>query len=176
MIDLSKRILPSAVEVGGEYYRIKTDYRYWLRFMQLLRPGALYGAFDFLYEDEIPQDRNAGLLALQHFAEPNNILPRGTGSDSGCRVLDYDIDSDYIYAAFLEQYGIDLLTVNLHYHIFRALLNGLHETKLNEIITDRLYTGDNAELRKARRAWELPDDEDETRALEEFNMLFKENT
>lgn len=46
-------------------------------------------------------------------------------------VLDYAIDADYIYAAFLSQYGIDLLDVKeLHWHKFLALFKGLKDDEM----------------------------------------------
>ena len=44
------------------------------------------------------------------------------------QVYSFQYDDDYIYAAFLEQYGIDLQDVeDLHWWKFRALFKGLRE-------------------------------------------------
>lgn len=94
-------------------------------------------------------------------------LPRSIGESFGGKILDYEIDADLIYAAFYEQYGIDLLAtdshghvVQIHWHIFLALLSGLHNTKLNEVMNCRCWTGDTKteygkQMQKLRNAWEL---------------------
>ena len=43
------------------------------------------------------------------------------------RVYDFEIDSELIYAAFMQQYKIDLSTVDLHWWKFKALFNSLSE-------------------------------------------------
>ena len=65
-----------------------------------------------------------------------------TASNSGQEKAPYDIryDGDYIYASFLQAYGIDLFDVQgkLHWKKFNALLSGLPEgTKFMEVIKIR---------------------------------------
>lgn len=49
---------------------------------------------------------------------------------------------DYIFAAFLQAYDIDLTEVNMHWYKFRALLQALPEkTMLSQIMSYRAYTG-----------------------------------
>ena len=86
MIDLTKKKLPQAIEVGGRFYRIKTDYRYWLRFLQIVKEPAMLDDFDFLYITDIPEDKQAGVDALVEFCFIKNPLPRPTGGNSDRRV------------------------------------------------------------------------------------------
>ena len=61
-----------------------------------------------------------------------------TNDDKVERIYDFRYDDFYIYAAFLQQYGIDLQDVEyLHWWKFRALLNGLEEGKFCKIIEYR---------------------------------------
>lgn len=177
MIDLTKKVLPSAVVVDGTYYKIKTDFRSWLRFSHIIKQDkSLLTDFDYLYEDKIPEDRQEGINALCDFYSAKNILPRRiTNNEETECIVDYDIDSDFIYAAFYEQYGIDLLTVSLHWHIFHALFYALHTTKLNDIIGYRVYQGDDKELLEMRQQWELfaGHTEESKQAIEEFDALLK---
>lgn len=56
------------------------------------------------------------------------------------RVLDYEQDFEYIYASFMQAYGIDLIDERgkLHWNKFKALINGLPKnTKIVEIISIR---------------------------------------
>lgn len=177
MIDLKKAKLPQAIDVGGSLYRIHTDYRYFLRLREhLAEKDVKAGDLDYMYIKEKPLDRLAGVKALIAFMTPPQELPRRTSDDNGEIVLDFAIDADYIYAAFMEQYGIDLLTARLHWYSFNALLHGLHDTELNNIINARLYkpSGRNDEYEKTKQrqyeAWRLPQpaDNEPDEALEDF--------
>lgn len=170
MIDLKKTGLPESVEVEGGLYYIQTSFKYWLRFLELLETkDTPPNDFDFMYKNKKPSNRLDGLFALVQFGNPPQILPRIQKGEAGEKVIDYTIDADYIYAAFLEQYGIDLVTSNMHWYKFQALFRGLHDTKLNEIIGYRLYehtggkkTDSDRQMEELRRAWELPLEADET--------------
>lgn len=182
MIDLKKAKLPQAVKVGGRFFAIHTDFKYILRFRELLSDkNAPLTAFDFMYINEIPAGRLEGINAIYEFMNPPRELPRSTGEESGDIVLDYDQDAPYIYAAFYEQYGIDLVDTRLHWYKFLALLHGLHDTELNRIIEARLWkpNGKNGEYEKQRQkqyeAWRLPQPEDNEpdEALDDFLTKLK---
>lgn len=180
MLDLTKKKLPQAIEVGGRFYRIKTDYRYWLRFLQIVKEPATLDDFDFLYLDDIPEDKQAGVDALVEFCFIKNPLPRSTGGNSE-PVFSYEQDEDLIYAAFYEQYSIDLLKTNLHWHQFSALLNGLHGTKLDDVIAFRAFEPNDKStyeqyMQKMKQAWELETklSQEEQEALERFDALLKD--
>ena len=91
----------------------------------------------------------------------------------------YDIrfDGDYIYASFLQAYGIDLFDVQgkLHWKKFNALLSGLPEgTKLMEVIKIRKWKpqkGDSAEykeeMRRLQKDYALPNEVIEEEEYEE---------
>lgn len=125
---------------------------------------------------------------LLAFFNPVSTLPRPTGSDTSERVIDYELDADLIYSAFYEQYKIDLLqtdetghVIKLHWHRFLALLNGLHDTRLNEIMGYRMWkrpkgklTDYDREQQKLHEAWKLPpiENSEYKKQLDEFNSLF----
>lgn len=174
--------LPQAIEVGGSFFRIHTDFKFFIRFAELQKTkNVKIDNFDFMYIDEPPADKMAGLRALCEFANPPRELPRRTDEESGEIVLDYTTDAPYIYAAFLEQYHIDLLDTRLHWHKFLALLHALHDTELNNIIGCRLWKpsgrNDDYEKRQAKKyeAWRLPQPEEEEPddALTDFLRLIK---
>lgn len=190
MIDLSKVKLPDCIEAAGSFFTIKTDFRSWLNFSRIVNTkGAVVDDVDFIYTDTIPpaENKKEAFEKLLEFFQPKTPLPRPIGESSGGKVLDYEIDADLIYAAFYEQYGIDLLetdkhghAVQIHWHRFLALLSGLHNTKLNEVMSWRSWTGDTKteygkQMQKLRNAWELPEEKDEKvqEDLEKFNKLFK---
>lgn len=107
---------------------------------------------------------------------------RTTASDEPKEKAPYDIryDGDYIYASFLQAYGIDLFDVQgkLHWKKFNALLSGLPEgTKFMEVIKIRKWKpqkGDSAEykeeMRRLQKDYALPNEiiEEEEEYEEEF--------
>lgn len=153
---LSKHKLPDTVTVDGALFFIHTEHWYWFRFAELIAQSeSTFGDFDFMYIDTPPTNRKNGFAALFDFYAEKKPLPRDTGG--GEKVLDYVIDSNYIYAAFMQCYGIDLAETPLHWHKVRALLAGISNTRLNDIIGFRSYTGKNAEYRRLKAAWSLPE-------------------
>lgn len=177
---LEKAKLPQAVEVNGSFFRIHTDFKFFLRLQKVLqKKGAKVDEVDFMYVDKKPDDRQAGIKALIDFLQPPQVLPRRTSNDTGEKVIDFDVDAEYIYAAFFEQYGIDLIDTPLHWHKFLALLHGLHDTKLNSIIEIRLFAPDgtnndyNKRRTKDKEAWALPQPDQPDEAYDEFEAQLK---
>ena len=174
-MNLTKMVMPSAVEVLGISYPIKTGHPYWFRFMQILKEkGATVDSFDYIYRDGIPADREAGLNALLEFCWEKKEIPRSSGEESGARLVDYETDADLIWAAVLQVYGIDLTEREVHWHKVRAMLAALPGSRLEEGMGWRCYKGKDAKLLKLKRQWELPEPEDpkSKEALEKFNALF----
>lgn len=169
MIELKKAGLPESVEVDGSLCAIHTSFKYFLRFIELLaNKDTKPQDFDFMYKRQKPQDMESGLLALIQFCNPPQELPRTQGGEeSGEKAVDYAIDADYIFAAFMERYGIDLVESEMHWYKFQALFKGLHDTKLNEIIGYRLWKNTSGkrdaytrQMEKLKTAWELPQESD----------------
>lgn len=180
MIDLTRKSLPNTVKVGGKDFSIYTDFRHWIRFENSLVESRGKGLIpvDYLFKNEKPFYCNVSDLLT--FSRPVNELPRRVrGSSSDAILLDFRIDSDLIYAAFLQQYGIDLVDIaELHWHKFLALLNGLKGTKLDEIIGYRCYAKQTDKTidpyEELREAWAIdkPLTEEDEAELEEFNKAF----
>jgi hypothetical protein len=152
MIDLSKaeRSRQRSVWVEGEEYLIHTGFHYWLSFGKKL--DALEGEgfpvneltqyFKVIENDGkvygVPENRNAAYEELLKFYLNKQPLPNGAGKASGIKIIDWDIDSEGIYCAFLERYKINLITADLHWHDFLSLYNNLF-WPLGKIIEARLY-------------------------------------
>ena len=102
-----------------------------------------------------------------------------TASDEPKEKAPYDIryDGDYIYASFLQAYGIDLFDVQgkLHWKKFNALLSGLPEgTKFMEVVKIRKWKpqkGDSTEykeeMRRLQKDYALPNEIIEEEEYEE---------
>lgn len=145
--------------------------------MEALKNGNSRG-YKGLFKCVPPVPTKAVIEALGAFYSPSREVPRL--EDQSESLLDMDIDADYIYAAFLQVYGIDLLEVDMHWHKFSALLGSLPQgTMLTDIIGYRGYKGNSKdpaykERMKLKSIWALPQpvSEEEKEAMEEFNKLF----
>lgn len=184
-MDLINNSLPNAVRVNGREFSIYTDFRTWMRFANSLKYIKQGHTVDvvYLFKNEHPDgiDFNedikepGGILA---FANPPHEVPRG--ESSGVITLDYEIDADLIYSAFLGQYGIDLIDIEeLHWHKFLALLRGLNaSTKLHEVIGYRCYKKETRKdydpYAELKSIWEIIPhmSEAEQAELDEFNRMF----
>lgn len=139
--------LPEFVRVKDAEYRVYTDFRIWLEFDRIMHLSdidakdkimmALCLCFDKSECKVLPMDISDAIDALQTFflcgkkREPEPLKTE--------RVLDFSEDCNYIYSAFLTQYGIDLMSVPyLHWYTFCALFEGLEEQrKIVEIMRFR---------------------------------------
>ena len=122
MIDLRKKSLPNCIECNGRLFSIKTDFREWLEFGELIKSKDLKAKqILYLFKNEIPSE-NPFQALLDFYVNPN-ITPRKQENDDGRIVLDYIEDGEYLVGSFWNAYGIDLTTIEeLHWHTFQALL------------------------------------------------------
>ncbi len=176
MLDLSKALLPREIEIDEKAYPIQTDFRFWIGFSSKLNKNATTNNFDYLYTDEIPEDREKGIEKLIEFYNPKTELPRKTDTGTNEKVLDYFLDSDYIYSAFYQCYGIDLIEIkDLHWHKFLALLKGISHTRLNDIMGYRSWKKINRtyqqDMQALKTAWEIRNYVEEELSEEEQKQL-----
>ncbi len=184
MIDLAKKVLPSAVEADGFFYAVKTDFHYWIRFSQMVKEKHIPVDFDFLYDGKIPPDRMKGIDALTAFCYPHRELPRvlqeSGNDDTIC--YDYAVDSDLIFSAFIQQYGINLIESSMHWYEFRALFDGLQGTKFNEVVKYRLWQRPPGKLseydrymQRMQESWRIVPDatEEERKVMNNFESRLK---
>lgn len=172
MIDLTKEALPDTITVNGRAFPVKTDFRVWLRFARCVQEAG--ADLSFLFPAAIPPQCPETMEAVAGFFVNPNPCPAHEDAD-GEPVFDYDADSEYIYAAFRQQYGLDLTAAHLHWHQFKALFLGLTDAaRLVQIMQARGYEGRDKTLLESRRLWALPVryTEEEQRRIDEFNQLF----
>ncbi|MGO5053647.1 Gp15 family bacteriophage protein [Lachnospiraceae bacterium LCP25S3_G4] len=174
MIDLTKKGLPNTVMVDGRPYSIYTDFRVWLRFCIEFEKwngkGCLY--VSYIFKNDIPL--HLDIESILEFAYPKTVIPNDTGSSSEEKVIDYEIDSDYIYSAFYDVYQIDLLEAEMHWYKFISLLKGLHDCKLSDIMQCRMYEGTDKDGIRLRETWALPIvlTEEDVKIKDEFDNYF----
>lgn len=161
------RPLKSTLNISGQEFKIKTDFRIWLALI-----FGEYSPID-IFEDKIPADIKEASKAMTDFI---NGSSENKGEAESERSIDFIVDADFIYGAFLQAYKIDLNAIAyLHYHQFIALLKAIPEsTTLSQIIGYRLYNGDDKELLKLKDKWRLPRilSEEEERLKAEFEEVW----
>ena len=180
MINLAERnSLPHTIMNKGREFEVYTDFRVWMKFeisLTKMRKDDLLPV-EYLFPGDMP--RFCDINSLLEFSRPQNPLPRSMFGKSDVIVLDYELDADLIYSAFLGQYGIDLVEIeHLHWHKFLALLSGVNDnTRLREVMGYRCYekSTEKEEVwrEKLRRAWEIDRmSAEEREELDEFSNLF----
>ncbi len=137
---------PEIVSVGGEPVRIITDFREYIRLLDMLKCRELtvtdkYSLVKEYFLEEVFVDSTA-IKALEEFITMR-VATSGerAGSDKAKKDLfSYSIDYPYILSGFLRDYGIDLNMVDyLHWWKFRMLFDGLSED--TEIKQRIMYRG-----------------------------------
>lgn len=122
---------PSQLIIGGRKYKINTDYRVWIKFETMLIKDdkiSLNDIIKLIFKNEIPpaerlEETTEQILWFYRCGQ----VPASGGSDGGDQVFDYDYDAGYIFAAFLQQYKIDISDINLHWWKFRGLFLSLSD-------------------------------------------------
>ena len=125
--------LPVCVEVGGRRCPIHTAFHVWVRFELAMQDADLSDtdkvrtALELCYPT-VPADLGAALDALLWFYRCGEDSPKegkGSGGAHHKKAYCFEQDADYIYAAFLSCYGIDLTDSDMHWWKFRALFRAL---------------------------------------------------
>ena len=164
--------LPDAISVDGRQYSIHTDFRNWVRFEILMLDRTvsmqrkIIEILKLVYVDSLPPTLQSSLHAAVSFYIRQINEKTGAGEKkTGKQVYSFAYDDEYIYAAFLAQYGIDLQSANLHWWQFKAMFAGLSEE--NKIIKIMEYRSINLAkikdknqktfYRKMKELYKLPD-------------------
>lgn len=125
--------LPRTVTVGEEEVPIRWDFRTSMLFEMLMQEESLPEQQRLLqgltlYYPQPPRDLPTAVEAMLWFYRCGRDEPAGVPSGPARApgpAYSYDADADYIYAAFLDQYGVDLTAASLHWWQFRALFRAL---------------------------------------------------
>lgn len=171
---------PKSVNIGGAEVPINWDFRASIRFETLMENPALsdeektflaletyYGGkhptADFIppfpIEDAIDQ-------MLWFYRAGKDISENSpSGARKGNQIYSYTYDDEYIFAAFLEQYGVDLQEIQrLHWWKFKAMFLGLKsDTRIVEImgyrdieITPQMSSEQKQFYRKMKKQFAIP--------------------
>lgn len=129
-------ILPKTIIIEDKEYPINTDFRTWIEIEKtIMNPDIedndklmimLYLAF----RNDIPQNIQEALDQLTEFYNCNDITYEKTkkGKDIA---YSYEVDEGLIFSAFMQQYNIDLDSIEyMHWFKYKALFDGLTEDTL----------------------------------------------
>lgn len=141
--------LPDTVEVDGRAFHIRSDFRISIMFelmisdKELSEKQKLQQMLSLYYVDEIPKNVNEAIEQILNFyacgkqrkkKDSNGSKRKGITSP----VYSFDYDDGMIFAAFYDQYGIDLNDIEfLHWWKFKAMFDALKED--NEIVKIMSY-------------------------------------
>lgn len=181
--------LPETITVKGQKYQINTDYRTWIKVSQIVFDNNFdavsIAKIIALTLSVIPPDATETISELLNFYSCGNKKKNGVKSENRVRqIFDFGIDASYIYAAFMQQYNIDLTKVNFHWWTFKALLDAISdETQFGKILqyrcTDISKIKDKEtkrHYRNMKQIYALPDnrteDEKEREFAEGLSVLF----
>lgn len=167
-------LLPTSVVVDGVNYEINSDFRTSVLFELMMQDNEI-GDKDKvvqalkLYYPEVPNNANEAIEKILWFyrggKEVNAV--KGVGKGKSTQIYSFNYDDDYIYAAFLDQYALDLQDVHyLHWWKFKAMFKALKED--NEIVKIMGYRAmdmskikdkeQKAYYKKMKEMYEMPAD------------------
>jgi len=181
-VNLFYEAYPMSVCVGGKEIPIITDFREIVRLIDLLKAEDIEPRekmyFLLQYFKEQPEDFESAVDALSDFVTMKDFCDQSleeceTDEESGEEelrkdVYSFSIDYPFIFSAFLQDYGINIRTIQyMHWWEFRMLFSGLSEnTEIKQRIlyrsTDLSKIKDKEErkrIAKIQRSIRLPDAE-----------------
>lgn len=168
-------LVPDTIFIDGIEYRINTDFRTSILFELMFEEIGLndediiFNALNLYFEEDIPSNLEMAIEAIRWFygcGKENKAIGKGQGKNNSKKIYSFEHDADYIYSAFLTQYGIDLQDINyLHWWKFRAMFNALNEDLLfSKIMSYRAIKIDNnmtkeekIHYRQMKKLYKLPD-------------------
>lgn len=131
--------LPKEIIVDDKKYKIKTDFRDWIMFIDMIKNETMTEEekienIELWFIDKVPLNKNKMISELINFLNLSSLnIPQKKHSpnnnESNNRVIfSYQYDAGYVISAFRETYRIDLLRIKyMHWWEFRMLFDGLPE-------------------------------------------------
>lgn len=178
-------LLPKKVDIEGESYEINWDFRTSMLFEMMIEDESLSEEDKVLraielYYPIVPHNIEQAIEKIIWFyccGKEHNKETTSAGNSNNNKIYSFDYDDEYIYSAFLSQYGVDLQDVeDLHWWKFKAMFKSLKED--NEIVKIMGYRAmdipndmpkDQKQFyRKMKRLYELPKSKSEIEKVKEI--------
>ena len=188
------RKLDDGIEIDGKQYEVNASFDNILRLINLLNDNMpidlklkigiqmLFGRDTELLElDPEYQKELIDYVAEEYiqskdeieYDDLGNVMPQVPKK----RIIDIDLDAEYIYGSFIQAYGINLIEAQgeLHWYEFRALLASLPDnTRMREIMGYRAYKKPSksdthhSQMMKLQEQYALPGAEEEDEEVDDF--------
>ena len=176
---------PTQIEVGGLFYEIDADFRTGIAFELLMldeeftETEKAARAME-LYFPQIPDDEEEAMEKILWFylcgREETNQEEKETEPAPKNLVYSYEYDAGSIYAAFLSQYGMDLVEIPfLHWWKFKALFHALDENlefmkimRYRAVDITKVPKEQKDFYRKMKQLYALPDNRTEEEKEQDF--------
>lgn len=132
--------LPTKLQIFNKEYEINYDFRTSLRFEELVNnveisEDEIFNNAIKLYFGFIPKDNEIKIEMINQILwfykcgeDDSNI--KSSNSKSNSPIYSFKYDAEYIYAAFLSQYNIDLQSSNIHWWEFKSMFMSLNEENI----------------------------------------------
>lgn len=131
--------LPDKVEIAGQTVSINTDFRTGILFEEMILDASLSDDEkietalklyfpDYYFDPDAIAEAITSILWFYRCGAEETDRTGGSGEVAPeDPPYSYEHDADYIYAAFLGSFGVDLARAKLHWWQFRALFRALPE-------------------------------------------------
>lgn len=182
-------LLPIKVNIEGEDYKINSDFRTSILFELLMQDNSISEEDKIiqaleLYYPKLSKNLNEAIEKILWFYRcgKDEVESKNTNKGMGksTQIYSFDYDDDYIYSAFLDQYGIDLQDIEyLHWWKFKAMFNGLKED--NQIVKIMSYRSmdlskirdkeEKAYYKRMKDIYKIPIAKDEKEKLSEIDSI-----
>lgn len=162
------------IQIQDKKLKLNTDYRVWVDIS-----GKMQDINPFLQSEAEQLERvleicdlaigqeyefsNEVFIKVVEFLINDKVKQESGGGKAKKKDFDFTFDGESIYSSFMVQYGIDLQTVDMHWHKFKALFDGLGERtpfvqriKLRNLDISTIEKKHQAEARKAQASVALP--------------------
>lgn len=173
---------PNTIEIDGNKIKIVTDFREYIKLLDMLDDPELSGPekIYFLSEYVLSPVNNmeAVIKELTKFVTMDDLNPKNEENEEANvkpkKIFSFSYDYPYILSAFLSEYGIDLRSIKyLHWWKFRMLFDGLSEdTEIKKRIMYRSIDlsaikdkDERKRIRRIQQSVRLPED-----ALTDFDI------
>lgn len=180
-------LVPTTINIDNKEYEINSDFRISILFELLMQDNSMGDKDKFLmalqlYYPVIPESVNEAIEQMLWFYKCGKDVRKSKGNGKGksvTQIYSFEHDDDYIYAAFMDQYSIDLQDIEyLHWWKFKAMFKSLKED--NEIVKIMSYRSmdiskikdkeQKAYYKKMQELYKIPvskDDENKLKEIEE---------
>jgi Bacteriophage Gp15 protein. len=181
--------LPETVTIDGREYPVNWQYQCIIEVDNALHDPDIdennrrLAALSLFYDCDIPDNILGALEQMYGFLVADKPMNRAQKSaaeryKNAPAVLSFDHDDEYIFAAFMQMYGINLNRMKgIHWYEFRAMLNALDDCPFTRI---RNYRGtdlskikdakERSRMAEIKALYELPVSQAEQDAMDEIEQ------